>query len=119
MSLLQQDRKDLPSLFAKRLYNHVQCGIQICGEFSVVGYPSMIPVMLFYYFFLQSQRDTEERCTEIVDFVMKLNSTVLSYFMCAIICPVSLAHDVRDMFDRKRASMTQGIVHHKQNLSHK
>ena len=39
--------------------------------------------------------------------------------MCAIICPVSLAHDVRDMFDRKRASMTQGIVHHKQNLSNK
>ena len=92
------------------------------GDFLLyaVGYSSMTAVILVHYFFLQSQLDMEERCTAIVDTVLRLNFTLMSFFNCAIICPVSLVSFVRDVFNRKGASLTQqGFVHHKQKSSTK
>lgn len=72
------------------------------------------------YFSYQKQLDLEQECVQIVNLIARLNFTILSSFNCAIMCPVSLAHIVADVFSREGACMTQqGFVHHTKEPSSK
>jgi len=72
------------------------------------------------YFSYQSHLDLEQDGVQIVNLIARLNFTILSSFNCTIMCPVSLAHSVADVFSREGASMTQqGFVHHKRQPSRK
>ena len=57
----------------------------------------------------------EEKCSEIVKLLSRLNFTALSSFNCVIMCPVHWAHIVSETFTKEGASETQqGFIYHKQ-----
>mmetsp|Transcript_36100 Transcript_36100/g.57708 ORF Transcript_36100/g.57708 Transcript_36100/m.57708 type:complete len:417 (+) Transcript_36100:589-1839(+) len=65
----------------------------------------------------KGQLEVEEKCSEIVKLLSRLNFTVLSSFNCVIMCPVHWAHIVSETFTKEGASQTQqGFIYHKQQL---
>ena len=78
-------------------------------------------IILSVFFFLQNQPlDVVQKCDDIVDLLLRLNFTLMSSFNCVIMCPVSSASNVMEVFLKKGASLTQqGFVYHKQEQNNK
>ena len=70
---------------------------------------------------LQNQiSDERQQCNEVIDLVRRLNFSLLSLFKCIILCPVHLAHSVKEIFTTKEAILVQdGYIHHKKATSNR